>query len=414
MSYLLARADARSIPLADGSVQCCVTSAPYWGLRDYGYPEQIGLEETPVAFVKQLVAVCREAKRILRPDGTFWLNLGDSYANDSKWGGKSSKKNQTSHAGGYSGQRAKRDTGLRPKNLSGMPWRVALALQDDGWYLRSDIIWSKPNALPEPVLDRPSKSHEYLFLLAKSERYFYDTDAIRVPIKETSLDRAQYNFGDHYAQGAVDPRGYRGNGLATKQHIPGAEQDGLGVGYQMPAKWLNPSGRNCRTVWEIATEACPIPHYAAFPRALVEPCIKAGTSDKGCCPACRAPWRRMTQKSYARSRAHGAGSVVGHHYSTGNNNWDGMPRLEKRVETVGWRPGCECDAGDPVPCIVADPFAGSGTVVVVAEALGRIGIGFDRSAQYLSQARCRIDHPHASIPRGGREESHPLFEQQRA
>jgi DNA modification methylase len=160
---LLATLDAES-------VQTCVTSPPYFGLRDYGVAGQIGLEATPDAFVAEMVAVFREVRRVLRNDGTLWLNLGDSYANDTKWGGSSSGKHVKGLHGDTGVGRGKRTTGLKAKDLIGIPWLVAFALRADGWYLRSDIIWHKPNPMPESVTDRPTKAHEYLFLLAKSER----------------------------------------------------------------------------------------------------------------------------------------------------------------------------------------------------------------------------------------------------
>ena len=167
-------------------VQCCVTSPPYYALRDYHVAGQIGRENMPEDYIERLVIVFREVKRILRNDGVLWLNIGDTYANDVKWGGHPSGKHQKEL---HQMVRPLRFTGLPGKNLLGIPWRLALALQADGWYLRSDIIWSKGNALPESVKDRPTKAHEYLFLLAKSERYFYDADAIREPLTTESNQR---------------------------------------------------------------------------------------------------------------------------------------------------------------------------------------------------------------------------------
>jgi DNA modification methylase len=161
------------------SVQTCVTSPPYFGLRDYGHDGQLGLEPTPDEYVAALVEAFREVRRVLRDDGTLWLNLGDSYANDAKWGGSSGGKHVMDGQTGGEGYRLRRATGLKSKDLIGVPWRVAFALQADGWYLRSDIIWAKPNPMPESVTDRPTKAHEYLFLLAKAPRYYYDADAMR-------------------------------------------------------------------------------------------------------------------------------------------------------------------------------------------------------------------------------------------
>src|SRR5215471_4299920 len=176
---MILHADARHLPLAAGVVSCVVTSPPYWGLRDYGTPGQIGLEATPDTYVAQLVAVFREVWRVLRDDGTLWLNLGDSYVGSGMTGGtKSIEGSVKRESRMFHGNRRDTVVGLKQKDLVGIPWRVAFALQAAGWYLRADIIWAKPNPMPESVTDRPTKAHEYLFLLAKSERYYYNAAAI--------------------------------------------------------------------------------------------------------------------------------------------------------------------------------------------------------------------------------------------
>jgi DNA modification methylase len=241
-------------------VQCVVTSPPYYGLRDYQVDGQIGLESTPVDYVQKLVEVFREVRRVLRPDGTLWLNLGDSYTSHNAKQVKPSGRT-VGHVGMTKG------TPVRPpivphlgaKQLLGIPWRVAIALQDDGWYLRSDIIWSKPNPMPESVTDRPTKSHEYVFLLSKNERYFYDADSIREPHSlEVRLNGRSPNFAPH-------------------QWIPDGDKfgnhnrsGGDGVGY-------HPQGRNKRSVWSIATHPYSEAHFATMPTKLVEPCILAGS-----------------------------------------------------------------------------------------------------------------------------------------
>lgn len=228
---MLIQGDARRIPLKDGSVQCVVTSPPYWGLRDYGVAGQLGLERTPEEYIGVMLEVFREVKRVLREDGTLWLNMGDSYSNDTKWGGKSGGKNAHSALGGYQGQRVrwgndcdpKRGVAalgqpfqanpgpFKPKDLVGMPWMLALALRADGWYLRSDIIWSKPNPMPESVTDRPTKAHEYIFLLSKSQRYYYDAEAILEPVSENTHMRLAQNvaaqIGSTRANGGAKTNG---------------------------------------------------------------------------------------------------------------------------------------------------------------------------------------------------------------
>ena len=200
--------------LPENCVQCVITSPPYWGLRDYNLPNQICLEPTLPQFINKLVAVFSEVRRILRDDGVFWLNIGDGYTSGNRGWRAPDKKNPARAMS----VRPDTPAGLKPKDLQGIPWRLAFALQDDGWYLRADIVWNKPNAMPESVKDRPTRAHEYLFMLTKSERYFYDRKAI-----------------------------------------------------------VEINGRNCRSVWNIHTQAFPGAHFATFPPKLVEPCIKAST-----------------------------------------------------------------------------------------------------------------------------------------
>lgn len=246
------------------SVQCVVTSPPYYGLRDYGAAGQIGLEETPAAYVAKLVEVFREVRRVLKDDGTLWLNLGDTYANSTRQTGRNdggygcASSNFHGMAKEYTKTKVKTKISLKPKNLLGIPWRVAFALQDDGWILRSDIIWHKNNPMPESVTDRPTKSHEYLFLLAKSERYYYCADAIR--------EAAPLRTGN-------DGTFARKNGKSTHLIIPGQ-------GHAIHRDDRNdrvPPGRNKRTVWTIATYPYPGAHFAVMPPNLVEPCILAGS-----------------------------------------------------------------------------------------------------------------------------------------
>ncbi len=381
--------DCRAVMTAmePGSVHCVVTSPPYWGLRDYGtatwvggddgcahrvggqvaqtkHPAeghatgqrpgldasrcvacgarridaQLGLEPTPEEYVANMVAVFREVRRVLRDDGTVWLNLGDSYANDGKWGGSTGGKHVTALHGDTGAGRGKRDTGLKPKDLVGIPWRVAFALQADGWYLRSDVIWSKPNPMPESVTDRPTKAHEYIFLLTKSARYYFDAEAVREAAESGPSDLRKMAEGRERIGGIVkeqtDPllkasaltnigrkRSVGGRPLDRERNVVGRE-DGF---TRMPggeSEWAENgrAGRNLRSVWTIATQPYPGAHFATFPEKLVEPCVKAG------CPS------------------------------------DG---------------------------VVLDPFAGSGTVGRVANRLGRRAVLIDLSADYIDQAMLR-------------------------
>ena len=252
--------------LPEQSVNCVVTSPPYWGLRDYGQDNQIGLEQSPTDYVQELVEVFRDIKRVLRDDGTVWLNLGDSYASarDSKAVPDSLRTGDgTAVASAANRNPANlKAAGLKHKDLVGIPWRVAFALQADGWYLRSDIIWHKPNVMPESVRDRPTKCHEYIFLLTKQSKYYYDYEAILEPVSAVSLARAEY--------------GWDSDRPSTKT------SDGRGIHTaKMGSRFVNPKGRNKRTVWTITTKGFKEAHFATYPPDLIEPCILAGCPEGG-------------------------------------------------------------------------------------------------------------------------------------
>ncbi len=245
----LANADSKHIPLADNTVQCVVTSPPYWNLRSYNIGDnkhlEIGAEPTPALYVASIVAVMREVWRVLRDDGTVWLNLGDTYGGGNGGNSTNSDKQKSNR-----GTQIEARRGDMPKQLMGIPWRVAFALQDDGWYLRSDIIWHKPNPMPESVTDRPTKAHEYVFLLTKSARYYYDAEAI----KEAGAERE--TFGNSGNKG----------GTNSDRNDNGRRDMTI------------PQGRNRRSVWTVATSPYSGAHYATFPPALVEPMILAGSA----------------------------------------------------------------------------------------------------------------------------------------
>lgn len=245
------------------SVHTCVTSPPYWGLRDYGVAGQLGLEKSPDEYVAAMVAVFSQVRRVLRDDGTLWLNLGDSY-NAGREGGHPGGKKGISRTTIGPQRCGVNSPGLKPKNLVGIPWRVAFALQADGWYLRSDIIWHKPNPMPESVTDRPTKAHEYLFLFAKSERYFYDGDAVKEPLSEASAGRYKYSFGGPKVIALVEANKH---GVGRRTGVVGMRDI--------------PKGRNRRTVWTVKTRSFKGAHFATFPQDLIEPCIKAGCPHGG-------------------------------------------------------------------------------------------------------------------------------------
>jgi DNA modification methylase len=241
-----------------GSAQTCVTSPPYWGLRDYGVSGQLGLEKTPEEYVSKMVEVFREVKRVLRDDGTLWLNLGDSYCAP-KTGSLKCQTTQManrSHQANALNRMDKRVMGLKPKDLVGIPWRVAFALQQDGWYLRQDIIWHKPNPMPESVKDRCTKAHEYIFLLSKSPKYFFDHHALKEPCVSTKPAGNK--------QGGVKGR------LTPSWTRPIAEKS-------IPSDGL----RHKRSVWSVTTKSFKGSHFATFPQDLIEPCILAGSPKGG-------------------------------------------------------------------------------------------------------------------------------------
>ncbi|MGE7932138.1 DNA-methyltransferase [Viridibacillus arvi] len=255
-------------------VNTVVTSPPYWGLRDYGVDGQIGLESSVEEYVKSLVEVFREVKRVLRDDGTLWLNLGDSYAGSGRGRNSNGQANPWLNHMQSVGQStgivsvSKHVDGLKPKDLIGLPWRVAFALQADGWYLRQDIIWSKPNPMPESVTDRPTKSHEYIFLLSKSSSYYYDHEAI----KEDAIYRP------------IDdpPRGSRGAfGPPQNNRREDKERGAFEGKYGKEAFRAIRSKRNKRSVWNVSTKPLKDAHFATFPQDLIEPCILAGAPNEG-------------------------------------------------------------------------------------------------------------------------------------
>lgn len=341
-TYRIVEGDAieglRELP--DGLARCCVTSPPYWGLRDYGVDGQIGLEGSLEEYLERIVQVFREVRRVLAPDGTLWLNLGDSYAHSGgdrgdtragfnrRYHGKEFRTDKQAETA-FPESRIPRPAGLKPKDLIGVPWRVAFALQADGWWLRSEIIWSKNNPMPESITDRPTKAHEHVFLLSRAAKYFYDADAIR--------EELAGNYPPNHARTIFDnvppppPGQPRHRGL-RKVPVPAGwdtkrsrEQGSIElVGRREDPEYQEMDvkpGRNRRTVWEIPTEPFPEAHFATFPTALVEPCIKAGSEE-----------------------------------------------------------------GD----ITVDPFAGSGTTGVVALRLNRHFVGVELNPEYAEMARRRI------------------------
>ncbi len=442
------------------SIQCVVTSPPYLGLRKYGehemcvvfgslddfpisrkHPERwwirirvravlnngvfsrngkswigmVGLESTPELYLEHMTIILREVRRVLRQDGTLWLNMGDSYSHGGH-GSRDPEQWPKQSRNDHSTQHAKTNNGLKPKNLIGMPWRLALALQADGWYLRSDIIWSKPNPMPESCRDRPTSAHEHIFLLTKSPRYFYDAEAVKEPAGPTTKmpDGRATHEGDHGSfhrdgreKGAPAKKAGRNNALDhPRTPNPKKKQDALGkntyTGFN--DRWKNKPviGRNLRNVWTIATQAFPAAHFATFPEALAKRCLMAGTSAKGACPDCGAPWARVLQKDesphdsqvtgkYSSGAKQGAGARISQARDSHRARGHGHDGHFKTPATTGWQPTCECGNPETVPCVVLDPFAGSGTVGKVAIELGLEPILIELNPEYVEMIKQRTE-----------------------
>ena len=445
MTWRIDQGDCRELlrAMPAESVHICVTSPPYWGLRDYGLPPlvwgggeecghawgevthyagggqpsekvrwqhtgegppghpvktsafcrychawrgSLGLEPTPELYIEHMVEVFREVKRVLRRDGTCWVNMGDSYASGGTGGKPSDKSTLSDH--GQDGRSPYLDqlgestprkvpAGLKPKDLCGMPWRLAFALQADGWWLRSEIIWHKPNPMPESVRDRPTKSHETVFLLTKSARYFYDAFAVREACESGPSDIKKMNeqrarIGGKHKE--LDDRLSK----ASKHTNIGRKR---AVG--------SPTGRNRRTVWTVATAPLSLAHFASFPPKLIEPMIL--TSPTKCCAVCGRGWERVTVTT--RIPAHGKIDEVSGDKAQGDDMDYGsakVGRWSNATTTLGFHPGCECGSEETVPAVVLDCFVGSGTSVMVALRHDRNAIGLELSETYAAMARRRI------------------------
>jgi DNA modification methylase len=318
-----------------------------------------------------MVAVFREVRRVLREDGVLWLNLGDSYAT----GGMSNPSEKSTLGGGKDRGAAGyfinclRPEFLKPKDLVGIPWRVAFALQADGWWLRQDIIWHKPNPMPESVTDRCTKAHEYIFLLTKSARYFYDSEAV----KEASGKAA----------GVVT--------LVSSEGKEGTLRNNEGRIH------VSDGTRNRRSVWTVSTKPYSGAHFATYPPDLIEPCILAGTSERGRCKACGAAWERVVETVTVPRRE----KPIGYDYGGVHNNPTSNMRRPNGHEvaahkaanpdkTIGWKPACQCNAGEPIPCLVLDPFNGSGTTGEVCIKHGRHYVGCELNQDYIELAKQRL------------------------
>jgi DNA modification methylase len=334
---------------------------------------ELGSEPTIDLYVAHMVELGRALWRVLRPDGTWWLNLSDTYASSAP--GTTNVAPTIANGAHYGTARAvhrpETPSGLKPKDLIGIPWRVALALQAAGWYLRAEVIWAKPNPMPESITDRPARAHETIFLLARSERYYYDAEAVREPAL----------VGSNRKWGVGAAGGPSVSNLPKQQSVE--------------------NGRNLRSVWSIPTQPQKGDHYATFPEQLVARMILAGTSATGCCSDCGAPWQRVVNIS---------GGLIGQSFhdhtrdaERGHNGGKSSAALATyRRQTTGWEPTCACHDATIEPCRVLDPFAGSGTTLYVARGLGRDAWGIELNPKYAQDAWDRVKLGSAAASRAGR------------
>jgi len=465
----------------DESIDMCVTSPPYWGLRDYGVDGQLGLEKTIEEYIAKMVEVFREVKRVLKPAGTLWLNMGDTY-NSGTAGSRDVQRWPKQTRNDHVPDKKYPAGTLKHKDLCFVPERLAMALQADGWWVRSEIIWHKPNPMPESCTDRPTKAHEKLYLLTKSgsplywtnnrlqcgistqppgtqgiegqdwewvehsackgkgcdnkrcvkgkiksslwdgHDYYYDAEAIKEDAVETNTARPRMGQGQNtqYSQKRSD--NFRNSATYLDHNSEkytntrkDFEKSQSGGGTNVVNHSGNSMGvggkKNKRTVWTIPTEACPDAHFATFPRRLIEPCILAGTSEKGCCSKCGKAWERITEQT----------KIVRSDTYDGKNKDQDKNYSHKRIQmmvkagreagydhdspipptkTIGWRPTCKCKA-ETVPGIVLDPFMGSGTTAVVAYEHGRDYVGIELNPKYVELAEKRI---------GARKDNYSLLE----
>lgn len=471
--------------LPSASVHCVVTSPPYWRLRQYGDdPSEIGREDTVQAYVARLVEVFRQVRRVLRPDGTCWINIADSYANDKRGPNSSrSMKLQGSHIRFDEAQpgdvRPWRASGLKRKDRCAVPERLILALWEDGWYYRDEVIWHKLSTMPFSGADRTTSAHEKVYMLTRSERYFYDHVAIKTPLTPSSLERldqdvdqqmgsrrahdgakhngamkavrfggAKYRDGHTKSGNEWDPQRHAGQALnigSRKSRDPRSVSRNVERDRGHADAGGQPYvGATKRSVWSVATAGYRDAHFATFPPSLVEPMILAGTSERGCCPQCGAPWRRVLRKGEVNrswQRASG-GDCNGEYHGRAQKDYESADAQDasevkarilagmRNLETAGWYPNCSClglpslpaleaDDGDdgndgndgdeemnldssfdrwltaardyPIdPCVVLDPFAGTSTTGEVALRHCRNYIGIELYEKNVALARKRL------------------------
>jgi DNA modification methylase len=350
---------------------------------------ELGSEPTPALFIEHLVSIFDEVWRVMRKDATLWVNLGDSYSGSGKgptghngigdqgerqgFTGGRGKTSMKVTCGGPSAvanaqQRSLRVQGIPAKNLLLIPQRFAIAMQDKGWIVRSEIVWAKTSAMPESVRDRPTSAWEPIWMFSKQARYFYDGEAVRQPRMEPGRPTDGFRTGGAY----VEQRGSQDNGVRNVAYASNGD---------------TPTSANLRNVWTLGPAPFADAHFATFPPEIPRRCILAGTSEKGACPACGAPWVRVVEREANPAGILGVGN--GRHVHDFNPSAKGA-HVDAVARSIGWQPSCSCPPADPVPCVVLDPFLGSGTTALVADRLGRDAIGIELNETYARMAEKRI------------------------
>ena len=400
--------------LPDASVHTVCTSPPYWALRDYGLPPKtwddgwigvLGQEPSIHLFIQHLVEIFEEAKRVLHPTGTLWLNLGNSYAHAGPQPSTGiHKRNAVPLPNDYKREKLFQSK----KQLSMLPARVALAMQDAGWVLRSEIVWAKGlsfcdtysgSVMPESIRDRPCSAHEMVYLFSKQDAYYYDIEGCREPYAESTLKQAKdgydglatKDYDTALAQNPSDTKRRIIQAVRRRQEqglTPGGASERRYTGFNDQYNRNPPAGvgRNLRDVWVIPKEPLKESHFAAWPTKLVEPMIRLGTSDYGVCPQCATPWTRNLVKEPVPADIQQQFEAARVATTRDTGRTDGhtqrKPNYRRKVLGEGWLPGCSCEQNEPVPATVLDPFAGSSRTGVVAQRLGRNYIGIDANPSY--------------------------------
>lgn len=406
--------------LRSNSVDCLITSPPYWGLRDYGIaltswpacsyipmpgletvhvPAEtscLGLEPTLHAFLAHLVLIFDECRRVLKPAGSAWVNMGDGYAQHpgQHKAGDSAGLKQTSNQGSNI---TRPHSGLKPKDLIGQPWRVAFALQASGWYLRQDNIWHKPNPMPESIRDRATKSHEYVFHLTKSERYFFDLEAWMEPASEKTNPRLPQTAVTGWASAGSDHSALNHNKGPRKSNTRTNGKNNSSMDADLA---IMPITRNKRSVWTVPTVAYSEAHYATYPPKLITPPLLASTSAYGCCADCGKPWERIIERlsppriNRAAPKSQNAQDQSLASAVRKKGDYMNGPELaawkSKNPGTTNWQPTCTCPVGNLTRPVVLDPFGGSGTTAQVALEHGRHAILIERGPHNVELIQKRL------------------------